>query len=333
VSRSIDAVAAVDIGATKTSIVVLSYPFIDWPPQSAPGTVRVRTIPTDPRPAVTLDAVLDAVRAGLADLAPAGRARLLAIGCAAPGPLDPGRGIVTHSPNLGWRDVAIGAPLGSALGVPWRLDDDANLGALGEARLGAGRGERIVAYLTVSSGIGAGLAVDGVRVSGAHDLAGEVGHLVAEMATGSDVPRCGCGRLGHLEAYASGNGLVARAARRWPEGRLPDGRPAPRGADAILRAARREPAVRTLVREAEVALGQAIAAIAAVLDPDVIVMGGAVALAHPGYVRRAAAVAARRTLPATARVLRVVPAALGPDSVLAGAAIAAADLLSNGPAR
>jgi glucokinase len=333
VSRVVEALAAVDVGASKTSVAVLSYPLQDWPPRSAPGAVAVRTVPTDPDPEAAVAAICEAIRAGLADLAGDGDARLLAIGCAAPGPLDPERGIVLHSPNLGWRDVPIGARLTSAFGVPWRLDDDANLGALGEAILGAGRGERIVAYLTVSSGIGAGLVIDGVLLSGAHDLAGEVGHLAAGLAGRPDEPRCGCGRRGHIEAYASGRGLAARAARCWPRGRLPDGRPAPRDATAILGAARREAAVRPLVHDAEIALGQAIAAIAAVLDPGVIVVGGAVGLGHPGYVRRAAAIASRRVVPETGRALRVVPAALGPESVLAGAAIAAAGLVRGGRTR
>jgi glucokinase len=314
-------------------VAVLPYPLEGWPPRSIQGAVAVRTVATDPDPEAAMAAICEAIEVGLADLAGGGDARLLSVGCAAPGPLDAERGIVLHSPNLGWRDIPIGARLQSAFGVPWRLDDDANLGALGEAILGAGRRERIVAYLTVSSGIGAGLVVDGQRLAGAHDLAGEVGHLAVGLAARPDEPRCGCGRRGHVEAYASGRGLAARAARRWPGGRLPDGRPAPRDAAAILRAARHEPAVRPLVHDAEIALGQAMAAIAAVLDPGVIVVGGAVGLGHPGYVRRAAAIASRRVVPETGRALRVVLAALGPESVLAGAAIAAAGLVDGDRAR
>jgi glucokinase len=318
------AVAAVDIGATKTSVAVVPLPVAGWPPRTADGAPRVRTMPTDRDPALALDAIVAAVRAGLADLGPAGAVVLRAVGCAAPGPLDPERGVVIHSPNLGWRDVAVGPVLGAAMGVPWRLDDDANLGALGEAILGAGRGARTVAYLSVSSGIGGGIVRDAVRMTGDHSLAGEVGHLDAGLG-GVDPPRCSCGRSGHVEAYAGGVRLAARAARRWPSGWLADGRAAPRDADAILRATRREAEVRPLVRDAEMALATAIGALAAVLDPGVIVVGGAVALAHPGLVRRAAAIAARRAIPEAGRALRVVPAVLGSECVLAGSALMAAE--------
>jgi glucokinase len=317
------AVAAVDIGATKTSVAVVPLPIVTWPARSADRTVRVRTVPTDRDPDIVLASVVAAVRAGLADLGPKDAVALRAIGCAAPGPLDPELGVVIHSPNLGWRNVPLGPPLGDALRVPWRLDDDANLGALGEAILGAGRGSRTVAYLTVSSGIGGGIVRDGVGLVGDHALAGEIGHLDAGIG-GSDVPRCSCGRRGHVEAYAGGVCLAARAARRWPRGRLADGRIAPLEPDAILRAGRREPEVRPLVRDAEMALATAIGALAAVLDPGVVVVGGGGALAHPGLVRRAGAIAARRAIPEAAAALRVVPAALGAGSVLAGSALIAA---------
>jgi glucokinase len=324
--RGLDAVAAVDIGATKTSVAVVPLPIRGWPERTADGTVRVRTTPTDRDPDVVLATIVAAVRAGLADFGPAGTVVLRAVGCAAPGPLDPDRGIVVHSPNLGWRDVPIGPLLGAALGVPWRLDDDANLGAFGEAILGAGRGSRTVAYLTVSSGIGGGIVRDGLRLVGDHALAGEVGHLDAGIG-GEDVPRCSCGRRGHVEAYAGGVCLGARAARRWPRGRLSNGQVAPLGADAILRAARREPEVRPLVRDAETALAVAIGALAAVLDPGDIVVGGATAIAHPGLVRRATAIAMRRAIPEASLALRVRPAALGAGCVLAGASLIAAAIV------
>ena len=324
------AVAAVDIGATKTSVAVVPLPIAGWPPRSAGAAVRIRTVPTDRDPGAVLATVVAAVRAGLADLGSAGEVGLHAIGCAAPGPLDPERGLVIHSPNLGWRDVPVGPPLGDALGAPWRLDDDANLGALGEATMGAGRGSTTVAYLTVSSGVGGGIVRDGIRLVGDHALAGEIGHLPAGIG-GADLPRCSCGRRGHVEAYAGGACIAARAAHRWPRGQLADGRVAPRGADAILRAARHEPEVRPLVRDAEMALATAIGALAAVLDPGVVVVGGSTAMAHPSLVRRATAIAARRAIPEAAASLRVLPAGLGAGCVLAGCAVMAAAVDPAGP--
>lgn len=132
-----------------------------------------------------------------------------AVGVSAGGPVDPERGIVLTIPNLpGWDDVPLAAELSSALGAAVAVENDANACALAEWRLGAGQGVRDLAFLTFSTGIGAGLILDGRLYRGSRLLAGEIGHHVIEP----DGAICGCGGRGCLEAYASGAGIGRRLA-------------------------------------------------------------------------------------------------------------------------
>jgi len=254
-------------------------------------------------------------------LAAAHGGSIVAAGIAAPGPLDSRTGMILHSPNLGWRDVPLGPWLASELGVPVTLEDDATAAALGESRLGAGRDADVFAYLTLSSGIGAGIVVDGKLLRGANGLAGEVGHLVVDPAG----PRCGCGRRGHVESYAGGASLARRAQSAWPErGGL---EPSPRDAAGVFLAARRGDHTGIgLVHDAEKGVAHAIAVLAAAFDPRLIAVGGAVGLGQPSLVRRATGLARHAVLAETARKLTVTRAALGHESCLAGAALLGARL-------
>jgi glucokinase len=309
-------VGAVDVGATKTLAAVARLPLVDWAP--AGRIVRMAT-PREPA------ALVEAVAAALVDLAAEAGGPLAAVGVGTPGPLDAAHGIVLHSPNQGWHDVPLGPLLAERLGVPVGLDDDANSGALGEARMGAGRGADPVAYVTVSTGIGAGIVADGHVLRGAHGAAGEVGHLVVD----AEGPRCGCGRRGCVEAFASGGGLERRARAAWPGARRADGSPAPRTAAEVLLAARAgEGEARRLVADGEAALGLALAALIAAVDPERIVVGGSLGLAHRAYVGRAASRARRLTI-GGGRVV-VVRAKLGAECVLAGAAVVGMDLAGAG---
>lgn len=314
--RGSGVVGAVDVGATKTLVAVA--------PATAAGELagpigrwRVRRLITDRDP----DRCLAAVAAVIVDLA-AGEP-VCAIGVAAPGPLDPARGVILHSPNLGWRDHPFGSGLAGAVGAPVCLEDDANAGALGEALHGAGTGHDPVVYLTLSTGVGAGVVVGGGIVRGAHQAAGEVGHLVVDVAG----PRCGCGGAGHVEAFVGGAGLARRAAAAWPAATLADGSPAPRNAGDVLRLARAgDPTAVLLADDAAEALARAIAAVSAVLDPGVIVVGGSLGRGQRALVRRSAARARRLVIPQAGGSLRVVPAALGERSPLVGAAVLASGL-------
>ena len=106
--------------------------------------------------------------------------RLTGIGCSVPGPLDSERGVVIFSPNLAWRDVPLAAVLSEDLGVPVKIEDDARCAALGEARRGGARGAQNAVYVTISTGIGGGVIVNGRIYRGSHGCAGEVGHITLE---------------------------------------------------------------------------------------------------------------------------------------------------------
>jgi glucokinase len=308
-------VLAVDIGATKTLLAVRSIDELDAGWQPGPAVLRADT-PADP-----VDLVGWIARA-VERLGATGG--LAAVGVAAPGPVNAATGVVTRSSNLGWNDVPLTAMLSERLGVPAALDDDANTAALGEWSFGAGRGADPFAYLTVSSGIGGGIIVAGQVVRGATGNAGEVGHIVIDPAG----PACSCGRRGDVESYAGGVSLARRARLVWPAPELPDGRAAPRTAADVFRAARDgEPAAEAIVAEAVAALATAFAALAAVIEPGVIVVGGSIGLGQRRFVRRAARLARRRVMDENGRSLRVESAALGGESVLAGAASFALRLL------
>ena len=122
------------------------------------------------------------------------------IGIGAPGPMNPNTGVVYNPPNLpGWDEISLGPRLSDALGVPVCLENDVNLGTLGEHSLGAGRGTRDMVGVFVGTGIGGGLVLDGKLHGGFRHAAAEVGHMIVL----ADGPVCGCGKRGCLESVAS----------------------------------------------------------------------------------------------------------------------------------
>src|SRR5262249_8671411 len=136
----------------------------------------------------------------------ASRERVLGVGVAIAGPVDQARGTIHPGSILpGWSGIDAGAELGRRLGLAVHIDNDANPGALAEVTLGAGRNARHACYVQISSGIGAGLIVDGRPYHGARGVAGEIGHVAVDEAG----PICRCGNRGCLETLASGPALVS----------------------------------------------------------------------------------------------------------------------------
>lgn len=300
-------VGAVDVGATKTLVAVVALPLRVWDRRIA--TRRFAT-PADP------DELGFMIDASVRDLA--GGGRVLAIGIGTPGPLDVETGVVRHSVNQQWHDVPLAELVAARTGSVVRLDDDANTGALGEAHFGAGRDCDPFVYVTVSTGIGAGIVIGGRVVRGAHGAAGEFGHFTFNPAG----PRCSCGGRGHVETYAGGNGFVARASAVWRTTHADGLVPVPMTAESLIRYARGGDAVaRRLVDEAVEALATGLAAIVASVDPERIAVGGSLALAQGRLIQRAATRARELVISDARPALRVVRAGLGPHSVLAGAAL------------
>jgi glucokinase len=314
-SQAGEVLAAIDIGGTKTLVLVVPANAV-WSSatEARRDARRAVRFATERQPAQQIRRVADVVRR-LAN----GRT-IGAVGVAAPGPLDHHTGRVLHSPNLGWKGFDLGVALAEELSAPVSVDDDANAGAIGEALVGAGRGADPVAYLTVSTGIGAGIVIDGRIVRGAHQVAGEIGHLVIDPSG----PRCGCGGRGHVEAYAGGDALASRAKAAWPTGVLVDGSPAPTDARGLVKAALSgDPTAERLLSEAAEALAFAIAVLWAAIDPEQIAVGGSIGLRQRWLIRDAVRRARRRLGGLVGRPAKPVAAALGASAPLVGAAMLA----------
>jgi len=188
-----------------------------------------------------------------------------AVGIAAGGPLDPERGILLAPLHLpGWRDVPVTAQAEAAFGLPAVLENDATAAAAGEFRYGAGRGRKSLVYLTLSTGVGGGVVVDG-KLLRSRGNGGELGHVTVDWR-GRECR--GCGRLGCLEAYASGTSIAERAREA--------GLNAATAADVAAHAADGDPVAVAVWDETVEALACGLVSLVNVFEPDVVVLGGGV---------------------------------------------------------
>lgn len=249
-----------------------------------------------------------------------------AVGIGAAGFVDADRARVLFAPHLAWRDEPLRDAVAAAVGLPVVVENDANAAAWAEWRFGAGRGESRLVCVTLGTGIGGGIVLDGQLQRGRHGMAGEFGHMVVVP----DGHRCECGNRGCLEQYASGN-VLGREARELARAGSPVTVPLVErvGGDidalvgpVITLAARDGDAVAIeLFEEVGRWLGIGLANLAAALDPGVFVIGGGVCDAGE-LLLGPARESFRRTL--TGRGFRpeprIVPAALGPQAGLVGAA-------------
>jgi glucokinase len=238
-------------------------------------------------------------------------------------------GLIYFAPNIGGlTDIRIGERLGSILDMPVFVANDADCAALGEYWLGAGKGCRSLFMITVGTGVGGGLVIDGDLWEGAHGIAGEIGHTVVDRSG----PRCRCGNRGCLEAMASATAMVADYIRTKEIGSDRTRRKIT--AKLIAERARRgESQAREVMERTAAALGVGIANVFNLLDPEVIVIGGGVSRA--GRILLGPAVeTARDLIPDVLRAgLDVRRAALRDDAGLLGAAyLGLARAVGEGPA-
>jgi glucokinase len=290
------------------------------------GEILARTqVPTPAEdPEQTLEAMVETAR-GL--LTP----DVVAVGVGAAGLVDTSRGVLRFAPNLAWRELPIAARIGDALGVPCQLDNDANVAAYGEYRFGAGRGFRHMLLITVGTGIGGGFIIDGRLARGAHGFAAEIGHIIVEPGG----PVCGCGNRGCWEQVAAGRAIDRggrSAAARHPDSKLaalangdPDAVTGAMVTDAAM--AGDETAIEVLA-EVGRRLGEGIAGLVNVLDPQLVVVGGGAIragelLVEPARMAFLDAVEAPEHRPA----VPIVAAELGNDAGAVGAATLAMEEL------
>ena len=267
------------------------------------------------------DAVLDAVHRVLEDLL-AGGARPVGIGVGVPGPVDSARGIVIEPPNFpGWHHEPLAANLERRFRIPVWLDDDAKTAALGEQRFGAGRRVANMLYVSVGTGIGAGLIVRDELYRGTHELAGEIGHSTLDL----DGPLCECGNRGCLETLVSIPAILAAARRAGVD--------APSAAALHALAAAGDPAARLVKERALAYLAAGVVNAVNFYDPDLIVLGGGLVAQWPDLCDEIAARVRGRSFGFASLGVRIVPALLGADSSALGAASLVVDRVVEALAR
>jgi glucokinase len=247
------------------------------------------------------------------------------IGIGSAGQIDPWRGIVlSATPNLpGWGGVPLAERVQEAFGLPVCVDNDANAAAWGEKQFGAGQGLAHLICVTIGTGIGGGLILDGQLYHGAIGVAGEIGHLTVKL----DGPPCNCGSFGCLEAYAAGPAIVARAQKAVRAGaqtaltQMTNNEPEDITGPLIAQAAAEgDPLASQIMRETGRYIGAGLAGLVNVLNPERIIVGGGVAQAGSSLLEPIRRTVLARAMPAAAETLQVVPAQLGEDAGVIGAA-------------
>lgn len=250
------------------------------------------------------------------------REDFLGVGIGSPGPLDRENGIVIVTPNLGWRDFPLRDEIAKRVNLKATLDNDANCATLGEWWAGAAKGGRNVVGLTIGTGIGGGLILDGKLYHGASDAAGEIGHTTID----TNGRRCKCGNYGCLEAYTSGPAIAERAreAIRSDEGSIllamVNGDASKITAQTVYDASRQgDEIARDVVRDTAHFLGVGISNLINIFNPDTVVIAGGVTQAGDGLFDPLRAEVKRRAFKPAVDACRIVPGALPLSAGVVGA--------------
>jgi glucokinase len=304
----------VDIGGTAAKAGLLA------PSDEFVSEIEIAT-PVDAPPREAVRRIARAVRELIASRP------VVAVGIGCAGLVSAREGIVHVSPNLAlWKDVPLARWASEDLQLPVAVVNDANAFALAEARVGAGRGRSPIVGLTIGTGVGGAIVIDGSLSGGLHGFAGEAGHTSVDV----NGPRCPCGNRGCLELYVGRRPLVAMylAKSDWERGGFVHTRC---GGD-------RERVTPRLIAEAAIAgdtvalevfrgageiLGAALTNLANLIDPAAFVIGGGIAQAGDLLLAPARAVLAERAMIGRERVALVLPAALGTRAGMIGAALSA----------
>lgn len=309
-------VIAVDLGGSKIAAGLVDLG----------GEVSGRlSAPTD---VSSEEAVLAQLESLIGEL---GRDGFAALGVGVPSTIDQRAGTAVSSVNIPLADVDLRDRLGRRFRVPVMIENDGNAAAVAEHRLGAGRGSRHMVMLTLGTGVGGGLILDGRLYRGALGAAGELGHITLDV----DGPPCqgACPGRGHLESLASGTAadlLAARAARENPGGDLGRALAGGRTVDARLAVELAEAGpgdARDVLAHVGLHLGVGIADFVNVFNPEVVVVGGGFAQAGDLLLGPARQVVAERALTPARDHVRIVLAELGGDAGLVGAGLVAFEAL------
>lgn len=291
----------IDIGGTKTAVCIAD---------EALKPLKSETFPTNPQKgAEDLVERIALAYQTLRDELSVAKEQVQYAGVACPGPLDVPNGTIVHIATMGFRDVPIKAMLEKALGIPVFLENDANCAALAESVIGVAKGADPLVYVTISTGVGCGIIVDGEILSGAYSSAGEIGHLTV-APNGKE---CACGKKGCLELYSSGTAIANIATELtgttmstkevFDQARV--------GNEAML----------SIVDDAADKLGLALSSVEHLIDPKVIVLGGSVTKAYDVFGKSLMDALGRYTQPVQGRSFDIRISNFDGEQVILGALI------------
>ena len=286
--------AGIDIGGTNTRIALIdeAYEIIE----------RIQ-FPTDVNnPQATLQKIQEAVQGFSVAIA--------GVGLSCPGPLDLKQGIILDTPNLkgGWHGLAVSKELSARLKVPVFLENDANLACLAEAVLGQGKDYSYVQFLTISTGLGSGLVIDKKIYQGAHGFA----HEIANIPLWRNGPSHGSIYPGGVEAICSGTAITTRAVNA--------GLDVQHAGDVYSLACSQNQTAIDIMEDAKEYLANTIAIIYAFVDPEIVILGGSVAIKIPRFVEDVEQRVKTKVYPNIRPLVKVVKTNLSEDSGLLGAA-------------
>ena len=320
----------VDLGGTNIVVGVL--------PVSGGDVLALRTLPTEAYRGAkfVVDRIVSMIEDSIAEVLGmhgGTRADFAGVGIGSPGPLDRATGTVINTPNLGWRNFPLRDLISNAIGLPATLDNDANCATFGEWWLGAGRNVDTLVGLTLGTGIGGGIVLNGEIFHGVSDAAGEIGHMTID-STGR---KCKCGNYGCLEAYASGPAIAARAVEgieAGAESMLSDmvgGRLSEITAATVYEAVvLGDLYANEVMRETAKFLGAGVANIINVLNPAMVVIAGGVTRAGDHLFVPLRAEVRRRAFRSAEEACQIVPAQLpGKAGVIGAAAVFKKEVLGH----
>ena len=333
-SARLPLVVAVDLGGTQIRVAVL---------RGSQLLSRVGLLTGEhPLPERIFPRIFQAIQQALTQ-ADVSLEQIVGIGIGAPGPLDSRTGIVYSPPNLaGWKNVPVRDLFSQQFHVPIFLENDANAAALGEYMFGAGRGSRDIVYITISTGIGGGVIIDGKLLVGTSGTAAELGHMTVDWRG----ERCNCGNIGCLERIASGTGIARHANDAIAQGKGAEllafalehqphdkenakaSTPEDAAAHTVTHVTARTvalaaevgiPLARTIIATAAEALGVGLVNIIHIFNPEKIILGGGVTQMGELLLDPAKRIVEERTMNVPRNAVHIVPAELGHDVGLIGA--------------
>lgn len=310
------AVLGIDLGGTKTAGIIYHQ-----------GEVVERYLSTTD--IASSETVIQGTLSACASLLESARAhgvKVDSIGLGIAGFIDFERGVVTEAPNHPLHETPVRDILQESFDIPVAVDNDANVAALAEARLGAGKGSRYLVHLTLGTGIGGGIVIDGEVYRGAQGAAAELGHMIID----ENGPICNCGARGCLEALASGVAIYKRVEElSWTKKRSPmldefRADPLSFRAEAVGRhASEGDGLALSILRDAGKHLGVGITSIINIFNPDAVTLSGGLLGCFPFMEEEMRMTIDGMAIPISRKHARILTTTLGEDGGTLGAALLA----------